>query len=404
MDSDRCFYSNQGTVPRPEELLANASLLSSAGPGGFPSPAAMGDFPAALRATCAEYLASSPNAAEWLVAAGSPGPRLCNASTEHGLFTLATLKTVLLKSCGAYCAFPVGDMLPPPTPSLAWGLDTVHGCWQEVSGLHPCAQWYAGRPRVLPGVLPPLPTRGGAGGCGGNTAWCEPITVVAHVEGCLPRSAAAAFNGVSASVLASSGGKPANPGLLLRSGGVSAAQTRQRFPAARIVLLVCNPFERLAAALEAWQRAGDHQAALRFHNVTTLDDAVDVAAPDGGRCVGSDSLGRRGDAVRHCDSLLTRLVYPGMYALTAYDWISQFGAGNVTVLDAGAGSEQLEGALGEVWGVVAPLLGEGVAASRLEALQPGTRKRLGSLYAAQAEWLASLTGRDFPRDWARRLG
>ena len=400
VDADRCFYSNQGAVPRPQALLANLSAALGAGPGVVGSHAAGVDYGTALRATCAEYLQASPNAAEWLANAGSPQPVLCNASVEHGLFSLRTLKTVLLKSCGAYCAFPVGDMLPPPTPSLGWGLDTVQGCWQEVSSLHPCAQWYAGRPHILPGVLPPLPLPPPLATDCGTGAWCERATIVAHVDGCL-RGGSGTFDGVSEAVTASiAPGKPVNPGLLLRSGGVSAAQTRKRFPAARIVLLVCNPFQRLSTALEAWQSGGSDVAALRFHNVTTLDDAVDAASAESGRCVGSDSLGRRGGALRHCEELLRRLVYPGMYALTAYDWIAQFGTGNVTVLDVGADSEQVEAEVGaEAWATLSPLLGPPVPLPA--ALQPGLRSKMRSLYGPQIEWLASLTGSDY--NWTRGL-
>jgi hypothetical protein len=142
-----------------------------------------------------------------------------------------------------------------------------------------------------------------------------------------------------------------------------------------------------------------------FHNVTTVDDAVEVAAQDSGRCVGSESLVHSGDAVKHCSTLLRRLVYPGMYALTAYDWIGQFGATNVVVVDTHVGQEQLKETVGRAFESLAPLLvGEAATnASLMDALQPSTRVRMRDLYAQQIEWLVSLAGSDFPRRWTQGL-
>jgi glycosyltransferase involved in cell wall biosynthesis len=446
VDPLTCFQTNQVMLKRPEAMAANIHALSEM---AVPAPAAQlkrthlrDHFKSLILDSCQEVIRVRQDKV-WLRAVAEPEPRLCNASTEHGLFTLHALKTSLLHSCGAYCVYPMGDTPPPPATYFAWGLDTVHNCWQEVSSIHSCVSWFAGRARTFPGALPvpasppPRPARTGAGRptCGFELAaaqhppggFCGPRVVLAHFSSCA--RGGENHNGLSQLVEA-----PVENADGLLQARLRYAQSRSQMPAAasevdnllldhnlrmdaaarlklvlpdaRVAVFVCDTTQRAWREFQAIARDDDAIEALIFLNVSTFADAVAVLSPTSPACAYADSMSH--ERFTHCLHLQRRLLDSGQYASHLYSWFAAFGKHNVLVLDADAALPVNARRVSEFVSLEPPpnLAFTTMLASTSDfdgdaATAANVQTQLCTLFDEHNSWLARLIGDTFTYRWTK---
>jgi glycosyltransferase involved in cell wall biosynthesis len=420
-----CFHTNQASAQPPDNMLADLGAFSHM---VVPTSAVQANidnldsrFRSIILDACKHY-ARTTHDTLWLRAVADPAPRLCSASVEHGLFSLRALKTSLLNSCGAYCVYPVGDMPGPPALSFAWGLDTQAMCWQEVSSMHPCSEWYGQRARTFPGALPwpasfPKPAVFHGTSCGFVLAplqhppvgFCGPRLVYAHFSSCMPDSSS--HNGLLHLVSAASSHAAEvqyatfwtqqdlpmveSDGLLI---DLSKLDAPSRLSAvlqnARVIFVVCEPAQRMRREFDKWKSedAGDALYAL---NLTTFEQAVQVLSPASSVCTFSTSMPY--EQLLNCQQLQRRLLFPGFYAQHLHDWLTEFARDDILIIDKDANLSSNEQRVQQFLNVKAPPKLPLTSWRTPAAIaDPTTAEQLHALFDAHNSWFARLTGETFP--------
>jgi glycosyltransferase involved in cell wall biosynthesis len=421
-----CFHTNQVEAEPPENMLANLAAFSHM---VVPTSALQTNidnlesrFRSVILDTCKHYARTTSDQL-WLRAVADPAPRLCSASVEHGLFSLRALKMAVLNSCGAYCVYPVGDMPRPPSPSFAWGLDTQAMCWQEVSSMHPCAEWYTQRARTFPGALPlpassPKPAVFHGTSCGfmltpsqhPPVGFCGPRIVFAHFSSCMPNGSK--HNGLMHLVSAASSHDAEaayaafwtqqdfptveSDSLLIDLSKLDApSRLSAVLPNARVVFVVCEPAQRMRREYDAWKSEAAPGDALDALNLTSFELAVQVLSPASQKCAFSASMPY--ELLVHCQQLQRRLLFPGFYALHLHDWLAHFARDDILILEADAAlstnKQRVQLFVNAKGPPKLPLMSWPMPAATAD---PTTAEHLHALFGAHNSWLARLTGETFP--------
>ena len=417
-----CFEANLVQVALPEAVVADvrgaSSLVVPSADVAEVRASVRFDYGNAIRRACRKNTHAMGDTV-WMAAVAEPEPKLCSDSVEHGLFTLMTLKTSLLRMCGTYCVFPLDELLRPPTPSFAWGLDTDRMCFREVSSLHSCSLWYsahvAASSRTFPVALPPLvsASTNASASCARVDAnesseaqedareRCAVELLVAHFSGCYgdDMDAVDAWD-VGKQPTRAQLQHIATDGLRLGASATTRfpSTIRGLFPTARLAVLVCDPVPRAQREFESWVASGD-VAPLRFFNITTFDDAVRLLSPTDGQCLFSKSM--PAEQLQHCEALNKRLLFLGMYALHLQDWMTEFGRLDVLVLDAAASPARNTQLLAEFAGGSASAALPTAAPPQIKhaRLMVRSKKILNKVFAPHNEWLAKLISEPFPSEW-----
>ena len=401
------------------------------------------DFPELLSETCNAH--PEKPSAEWMALASAP--QLCKGSIEHGMFSLQLLKTALLQSCGAHCVFTLGREPHAPATSLGWSLDTAHACWKESgSDDKHCMPWFDSRARMLPSAVDcPLspeaphdvqPTCAPGQLPGSGCSPRSPSLIVAGMRGC----ALETFSDLLSQALPRPGGAVAAPSPSARVAFYTAASpvseavasafwaqfsdepqsfddtvafidhspqlpfaTKERLPAAKVVFLLCEPYERLKVDFEAARshsdtRQRDHALLARLR----IDDFEQLARRIIQPC--NSNLG-----FEACQLLRQQFLERSVYAATIADWVSAFGNDAVLAVDCAALNSEPAATLAKVFTFAGwPPPPDGFASLRNDknsrtltnTTGSGTASReLASLLTTANSWLADLISADFPLHW-----
>jgi len=461
LDARSCFWAEEA-MEAPTAIVEDMETHSR-----WPVPPArvvsrLARFDANFSGLLLDECGEARSGSAW--AAAALAPALCPGSVEHGLFTMRALKTALLGACGGYCLFLPGEHPATPTSTMGWALDTGDSCWREVASTSACQPWFAVRPRTpaaatdcfAPGPLAapePPPTLPAADPPPPCDLLLQP-SEFAPAGKCAPRLLIAGFHGCGVGAvgeaLRAHPGAPADPppsqaeaaarrayyeldAEAMRSAGARwrfassfqgepwwddslaavppraqlPAQLRQLWPAARVLLLVCDPVQRAAAEWAAREERLGVEA-LRRHRLHSLAEAAAAALN------GSLSSARvQPDSPFYPGSVQQALLETGYYVLRLFDWLHAFGPSRVLVLPAerlaGPSAELRAAAAAQLYAFVglAPL-GAGAEGEETPppppllpppAVDAASAEALMEAYRTYNRWLAGQVGDDYPLHW-----